>query len=145
MAEFRERYEEIRGTNGEVAGISVDDPGHSEPLRGLYQLPFALLCDPTAEVIRAWGLYNEKEKGGIAQSAVFVIQPGLKVRFASLDTTVSRVRADGVLDYLRAVAAGQAEPAPPQRRLVVPNTGELIRTVVPSIKLSFFPPKRLER
>ena len=145
MAEFRDRYEDIRAANGEVAGLSVDDPGHSEPLRELYRLPFLLLCDPQAEVIRDWGLYNEKEKGGIAQSALFVIEPGLKVRMASLDTTVKRVRADGVVEYLRAVAAGQAPPAPPQRHIVVPSAGELIRTVVPSIKLSFFPPKRLER
>ena len=142
MAEFRERYEEFRASSADVAALSVDDAGQSETVRALYQLPFPILCDTRAEVIKAWGLYDPKEKGGVSRSAIFVIDPGLKVRFSTVDSTLSRVRADGVLDYLRATAAGQAAPALPERRLVVPTAGEMIRTALHALKLTLFPPNR---
>lgn len=142
MAEFRARYDEIRGSSADIAALSVDDAGHSEPVRALYQLQFPILCDPQAEVVKSWGLFDPDEKGGIARSAVFVIDPGLRVRFVSVDTTISRVRAEGVLEYLRAAAAGKAQPAPPPRRVVIPTLGEMVRTAIPSLKLAISPPKR---
>lgn len=142
MAEFRARYDEIRGANADVAGISVDDAGHSEPVRGLYQITFPILCDPQAEIIHGWGLYDPHEKGGISRSAIFVIAPGMLVRYVTLDSTVSRVRADGVLEFLQDMAAGKDKPAPPLRRVIVPTVGELVRTALPALKLSLSAPKR---
>lgn len=142
MAEFREHYDEIRHVPADVAALTIDDAGHAETVRSLYELPFPILCDPRAEVIQAWGLYEPGTKGGISRSAVYIIDPGLKVRFLSVDPKASRVRADGVLDYLRAGAAGQATPAAPKRRLVIPTVGEIARTSWPGLKLTLFPPKR---
>lgn len=142
MAEFRQHYDEIRGAASDVAALSVDDAGQSETVRALYDLPFPVLCDPQAEVVKAWGLYDANVKGGIAKSAVYVIDTGLRVQFASVDTTISRVRADGVLEYLRATAAGAGEPPRPPRRVVVPTVGELVKTVFPALRLTLFPPKR---
>jgi len=141
LAEFRAQYDDIRALAADVAALSVDDAGHSEPVRALYRLQFPILCDPKAEVVKEWGLFKSEEKGGISQSAVFVIDSGLRVLLASLDTTLSRVRADGVVAYLRAAAAGQTA-APPERRLVIPTLKELSDTAFPALKLAFFPPPK---
>lgn len=141
MAEFREHNEEFRALRVDLAAISVDGPEHAEPLRQLYQIPFPILCDTQAEVTKSWGLYDPLEKGGIGRSAMFVIEPGLRVKYCSVDSTTTRVRAAELLAYLQASAAG-AEVAAPARRVIVPTAGEMIRTALPSLKLSLFPPKR---
>ena len=141
MAEFRAHYDDFRAINVDVAALSVDEAGNSEPVRELLQLPFPILCDPKAEAVRAWGLFDPNEKGGISRSAVFVVDPGLKVRYCSVDSTVKRIRAAELVEYLKASLAG-TECKEPERRAVVPTAGELIRTALPSLKLSMFPPKR---
>lgn len=141
MAEFRTHYEEFRALRVDVAAISVDGPEHSEPLRQLYQMPFPILCDTDAEVAKSWGLFDPLEKGGIARSAVFVIEPGLRVKYCSVDSTTTRICAAELVAYLQASAAGVEAPAP-CRRVVVPTAGELVRTVLPTLKLALFPPKR---
>jgi len=133
-------YEEFRALRVDMAAISVDGPGHSEPLRQLYQIPFPILCDTNAEVAKSWGLFDPLEKGGIGRSAVFVIEPGLRVKYCSVDSTTTRIRAAELLGYLQASAAG-AEAAAPERRFVVPTAGEIVRTVLPSLKLTLFPKK----
>jgi len=123
------------------AAISVDGPEHAEPLRQLYQIPFPILCDTQAEVTKSWGLFDPLEKGGIGRSAMFVIEPGLRVKYCSVDSTTTRIRAAELLGYLQATAAG-AEAAAPARCFVVPTAGEMIRTALPALKLSLFPKKR---
>ena len=141
MAEFRARYEEFRALRVDLAAISVDGPEHSEPLRQLYQIPFPILCDTNAEVVKSWGLLDPLEKGGIGRSAVFVIEPGLRVKYCSVDSTTTRIRAAELLEYLQMSAAGAAAAAP-ERRVILPTAGEMIRTALPALKLTLFPPKR---
>jgi len=134
-------YEEFRALRVDLAAISVDGPEHSEPLRQLYQIPFPILCDTNAEVAKSWGLFDPLEKGGIGRSAVFVIEPGLRVKYCSVDSTTMRIRAAELLDYLQASAA-RAEAAAPERRFIIPTAGEVIRTALPALKLTLFPKKR---
>jgi len=141
LAEFRARYEEFRALRVDLAAISVDGPEHSEPLRQLYQIPFPILCDTNAEVVKSWGLLDPLEKGGIGRSAVFVIEPGLRVKYCSVDSTTTRIRAAELLEYLQMSAAGAAAAAP-ERRVILPTAGEMIRTALPALKLTLFPPKR---
>ena len=141
MAEFREHYEGFRAINVDIAGISVDEPGHSEPMRELYRLPFPILCDTDAAIVKSWGLFNSAEKGGIAQSAVFLIKPGLRVKYCSIDTTTSRIRAAELLEYIRLTLTG-VEAKPPERRSIVPTVGEVARSVLPTMKESLFGKKR---
>ena len=141
MSEFRARYEEFRALRVDLAAISVDGPEHSEPLRQLYQIPFPILCDTNAEVVKSWGLLDPLEKGGIGRSAVFVIEPGLRVKYCSVDSTTTRIRAAELLEYLQMSAAGAAAAAP-ERRVILPTAGEMIRTALPALKLTLFPPKR---
>jgi len=108
LAEFRVHYEEFRALRVDMAAISVDGPEHSEPLRQLYQIPFPILCDTNAEVAKSWGLFDPLEKGGIGRSAVFVIEPGLRVKYCSVDSTTTRIRAAELLDYVQGSATGAA-------------------------------------
>ena len=82
MADYREHYLEIRSAGASVVAISVDAPDESEALRVHLSLPFPILCDTERRVVRDWGIYNSREKGGIAQPAVFIIDPSQVVRYA---------------------------------------------------------------
>ena len=46
MAEYRNRYEEIRKAGADVAALSVDSPETSAKLRSELRLPFPILSDP---------------------------------------------------------------------------------------------------
>jgi len=142
LSEFRQHYQAFRDVNADVAAISVDQAGDAEPMRQLYQLPFVVLCDTKAEVVQAWNVFNAEEKGGIAKAAVFVIDPGLKVRFSSVDSTASRVHPADLIAWLQAGASGVAAPKLPERRAVVPTMGELVKSAIPTVRLTLFPPKR---
>ena len=56
-----------------LAAVSVDTPERSAALAEQLGLPFSLLCDPAREAVRAFGVLNEKEKGGIAYPSTFVL------------------------------------------------------------------------
>jgi peroxiredoxin len=98
-------YPAIRAAGADVAALSVDAAERSAALRDQLTLPFPILGDVTRAVVQAWDLYNPREMGGIAVPAVFVIDPDLRVRWRSVDSTRRRVSADGVLRFLRGEAA----------------------------------------
>ena len=50
-------------------------------------------------MVRAFGVFNEKEKGGIAYPSTFVLDRDRTVRFRSLDRTASRVELNGLFDF----------------------------------------------
>jgi hypothetical protein len=81
-------------------------------LRRELRLPFPLLSDPERGVIASWGLLNSKERGGVAYPAVFILDPGLGVRFRSLDGTTARVHTGSVVEFLRAGDGSGTAPAP---------------------------------
>jgi AhpC/TSA family len=51
----------------------VDSPEQSDRVRRQYELPFPILCDTHKQVTRAWGLFNAKEKDGIAVPAILLL------------------------------------------------------------------------
>ncbi len=73
-------------------------------------LPFAILCDTERQVVKAWDVYNSREKGGIAKPAVFIIGSALTAHFASLDTVAVRVPASEIVRILRYPARGACSP-----------------------------------
>ncbi len=117
MAEYRDRYAELRNAGAEVVALSVDDRTRSEAMARELELPFAVLCDPRREVVERWGLLNRAEKGGIAFPATFVIDRDRKVRFRSLENVGRRVSARDVLAYLRRLEGDRAAVAPHQTRV----------------------------
>jgi peroxiredoxin len=127
LAEYRGRYEQIRAAGGDLVAVSVDEPKRSEALRRKLGLPFPILCDTRRAVVRAWGVYNPKEKRGIAEPAVFVIGRGRRVLFRSLDEHVARVPAEAIVEFLR--GGRRAEQATPRRRKNWPSLRDFLRAL----------------
>ena len=75
-------------------------------------------------MVEAWGVFNRKEKGGIAYPATFVLDRDRTVRFRSLDRTAARVDLGGLLAFLHG-GLGCAAPATPTLCRVVPGLGDV--------------------
>jgi peroxiredoxin len=125
LADYRDRYPEIRAAGASVVAVSVDGPDQSEALRINLSLPFPILCDVDHRVVREWGIYNSGEKGGIAKPAVFLIDPDQVVRYAAVDTVVRRVPGAEIVSILQSAAKTQ----PVRRRLHFPRLSDWIRAV----------------
>lgn len=69
-----------------MLGVSKDSPSAQKKFQEKYQLPFPLLCDPTLDVHKAWGVWGEK------------VMYGKKV-MATIRTTVI-VGADGKVEAI---------------------------------------------
>lgn len=128
MTEYARHYPAIRAAAADVVALSVDAAPATEALRTQLGLDFTILCDTERIVLRAWGLLNERERGGIAIPAVFVIDPDRRIRYRSIDTTAARVRTDGVLAFLR---SGEH---PNRRRVLFPRVGDWFRAIGNSVR-----------
>jgi peroxiredoxin len=117
LADYRERYGDLRDAGAEIVALSVDDRARSEAIARELKLPFPILCDPRREVVERWGLLNRAEKGGIAFPATFLIDRDRKVRYRSLESVGRRASAQDKLAYLRALAGDGAAVAPDQTRV----------------------------
>jgi peroxiredoxin len=126
LAGLQERFEELSGLGFGVAAVSVDGVATSRALSEQLALSFPLLCDPAREVVRAFGLFNAGEKGGIAYPATFVLDRDRTVRFRSLDRTASRVNVDELFAFLRSGVDSPA-PASPRRSGVIPRLRDFLR------------------
>jgi peroxiredoxin len=140
LAEYRDLYAEIRRAGAELAGVAVDPPNGSEGLRRQLDLPFTILCDTKRQIVRSWGVLNSKEKGGIAEAAVFVVDRDGIVRFVSIDTMTARMPAAAILEFLR---TGMPEvSANPPRKLLSLGFVNLLRAIRNLIKYGFRTPEK---
>ena len=131
MADYAKRYEEIRSAGADVAAVSVDPPGKSIAVRRGLRLPFAILSDTNKRVIQDWDIYNAKEKGGIAKPAVFIIDRGRKVLFASVDRVNARVATTDIVRILQT----HDEAASAERRTYFPSPMDFVRAIRNAIRL----------
>jgi peroxiredoxin len=115
LAEYRDYYLEFEKIGAKVVALSVDNAERSESLRQQLGLPFEILCDPSRETIKAWGLFNAKEKGGIAIPATFIIDRDLTVLHSWVEQVGARVAPTDVLSVLRSKGAQEAVAAKPVR------------------------------
>jgi alkyl hydroperoxide reductase subunit AhpC len=142
LAEFRDVYDDFRGLGIQIAALSVDSPEQSERVRRQYELPFPILCDTQKEVVRAWGLFNAEEKGGIAVPAIVLVGRDRRIRLMMVEGVATRVRAADLLEFLRAhpvpantaddVLANSAEDAPsntPRQRAIFPSLVDVGRAI----------------
>ena len=102
-----------------LAALSVDSPEKSQAVREELHINFPIFCDTQRQVVREWGVYNAREKGGIAKPAVFIIDSGRSVRYVSVDEIASRVRASDIASLL---TAHDGAPAV-HRHTLVPGPG----------------------
>lgn len=133
MAEYRDRFGELTSLGVGLCAISVDPPDRSRALAEQIHLPFPLLCDTAREVVQAYGVYNPREKGGIAYPSTFVLDRERVVRFRSLDRTAARVNLDVLFAFLRSGVASEA-PAVPARTKIFPRLGDWGRILVNAIR-----------
>jgi peroxiredoxin len=137
LAEYARRYDELTSLGFGLAAVSVDAIERSRALAEQLQLPFRLLCDPSRDVVRAFGVFNEKEKGGIAYPSTFVLDRDRIVRFRSLDRTAARVDLDALFEFLR----GGSAPTEPPRKRVAPGIGGFARAIKNMLRYGIKSPK----
>jgi peroxiredoxin len=126
--EYRQEYSAIRAARAELTAISVDGAEKSQAVRDKLSLPFPILCDTQRMVVRQWGVYNAREKGGIAKPAVFILDPGRIVRYVSVDEVASRVPASEIVQLL-----GGGNRISPTRRALIPRPANFFSAVQSSI------------
>ena len=136
MADYREQDAAIRAAGAKLFAISVDAPEKSQAVRDELRLPFTILCDTQRTVVREWGVYNAREKGGIAKPAVFILDPGRVVRCVSVDEVASRVPASEIVRLLR----GETPHLPAHRRAVIPRPGNFFSATRNSIRFGIRQP-----
>ena len=134
MAEFRDAYDDFRGLGVQIAALAVDSPEQSERVRRQYEFPFPILCDTQKEVVRAWGLFNAEEKGGIAVPAIVLIGRDRRIRLMMVEGVATRVRAADLLEFFRAhpSAANSADDVPfdtPRQRAIFPSLVDVSRAI----------------
>lgn len=134
MAEFQARLVEFRSAGWTLAALSVDDPGRSQPVHERLRLEFPILCDQSRATLAAWDLLNPDERGGIAVPAVIAIDRQRRVAHRWLETTATRVTADGVL---AALTGGAADP---ERRVRV-GLGDLTMALINAARRGGTTPK----
>lgn len=137
MADYRDHYQEIRASGANFVAVSVDPPDKSEAVRRELRLPFGILCDTNRRVVQEWDIYNAQEKGGIAKPAVFILDPGRLVRFASVDTVASRVPASEITALLRNVRENS-----PSRRFVFPRPRDFFHAIRNMIRFGLKSPRQ---
>jgi len=121
LADYSEHLEDFRAAGAELVAISVDDAARAEPVRQELGIKFPLLCDTRREVVKAYGLLNTRENGGIAFPASFVIDRERVVRFRALEEVASRVSVDQLLGLVRALGRGSEGTTAPRYRGVWPG------------------------
>ena len=121
MADYSEHIEDFRAAGAALVAISVDDAARAEPVREELGIKFPLLCDTRREVVKAYGLFNEREAGGIAFPASFVIDRDRVVRFRALEDVASRVSVDQLLELVRELGRGAEPQTKPRKRGVFPG------------------------
>jgi peroxiredoxin len=123
LADYRDHFDDIRAAGADLVGISVDTPAQSETLRRDLGLPFPILSDADRRVVQEWGIFNERERGGIAKPSVFIIDRDRVVRYVGLDTTTTRAPASEIVRLLHTPGAV------PRRRVYIPRLTDFLRGV----------------
>lgn len=101
LAEIKKHYIDIIKYKTRAYAISVDSPKQSRAVVSEMMLSFDLLCDVDKKVIQLYNLLNPFEHGGIAKPAIFILNPGGKICYRSLDDTAHRVDMAHVLNFLK--------------------------------------------
>ncbi len=140
MAEYRDHYEAIRAAGANVVAVSVDAPEKSQAVRQQLRLPFPILSDTERLVVQEWGIYNPKEKGGIAKPAVFILAPDRTVRLVSVDEVSARVPAADIASVLRE----RKDIMPTGRKRLIPSPATFVRAIRNALRFSARQPRAHE-
>ena len=101
---FAGAYEEFKGINAVVIGVSKDSAASHQKFAEKYNLPFILLSDPELVAIQAYGVWQEKKlygkaSMGVVRSTFIINEEGV------IEKVMPKVKPDTnaaeVLAYLR--------------------------------------------
>ncbi len=100
MALYNEILPEFQNAGAQLVGISVDGVWCHAAFAGERKLHFPLLADfqPKGAVARSFGVYRDKE--GIAERALFVIDAAGIIRWSFVSPLGINPGADGILEAL---------------------------------------------
>lgn len=103
MALFNEVLPEFRKHGAELMGISVDGSWCHSAFASHRRLHFPLLSDfePKGAVAKQYGAYREKD--GVCERALFVIDKEGKIFWSYLSPVAENPGADGVLEALESL------------------------------------------
>jgi peroxiredoxin len=125
LADYAAHYREIGAAGADVVVVSVDSPNKSAALRHNLRLPFMILSDTDKQVIKDWGIYNPREKGGIALPSVFILDRDRRVLYASVDSTFARIPTPDIVRILQ--SPGEAPSA--ARKRYFPRAIDIVRAI----------------
>jgi peroxiredoxin len=111
MALYNEMLKEFHDLGAELMGISVDGAWCHAAFARDRKLHFPLLADfePKGEVARRYGVYRDKD--GISERALFVIDAEGKVHWSFVSPIGVNPGADGILSALEDLQNKQATAA----------------------------------
>jgi peroxiredoxin len=111
MALYNEMLNEFHDLGAELIGISVDGAWCHAAFARDRKLHFPLLADfePKGEVARCYGVYRDKD--GISERALFVIDAEGKVHWSFVSPIGVNPGADGILSALEDLQNKQATAA----------------------------------
>ena len=99
-------WDRFEGAGVALAGIVVDPPENNRAMIDKLLLPFPILSDPAAAVIREWGVLNPAEQD-IAMPAIFGIRRDLTIPYAYIGVDYTdRPSDDELFKGLEEVTAG---------------------------------------
>ena len=81
---LRDRWPDYREVDAAVFGISIDSMDSHRAFIDRYGLPFPLLSDEDGSIVRAYGVWVEKERGGQkymgTERSTFVVGPDGRIK-----------------------------------------------------------------
>jgi len=61
---LRDNYEDLLARGFAILGVSPDDENSHDKFKAKFELPFSLIADPETKIIKAYGVWGEKELFG---------------------------------------------------------------------------------
>ncbi len=98
---LQEKLAEFQKENAQILAVSTDTPENSQKLIAKHNLGFPVLAGLGREVVEAYGLFFNQEKGH-AEPAVFILRPDGTVAYVSLQSgPLGRPGNDDLLRIVR--------------------------------------------
>ena len=104
---FAGAYEEFKGINAVVIGVSKDSAASHQKFAEKYNLPFILLSDPELTAIQAYGVWQEKKNYGkvsmgVVRSTFVIDENGI------IEKVMPKVKPDTNAEEILTYLAGKA-------------------------------------
>lgn len=98
--DFRDNIDSLQSAGYRVLGVSPDEPAAQRRFRDEEQVPYPLLCDPSREVLEAYGAWGEKKLygktvTGVIRSTIVIDEAG------TVERAMYNVKATGHVAKLR--------------------------------------------